>query len=116
MSIVGPSLDDVPPAPWAEAFNWAAYLKNRLPHSALNGKTPFEALFGIKPTISHLRPFFTKCFVHIPEEKRPAGSKLDARALEGRLVGYTDSGHMFRIYIPSQRKVDTFRQVKFEPL
>jgi len=40
---------------------------------------------------------------------------LDARSLEGHLVGYTEFGHMFRIYIPSQRKVDTFRQVKFEP-
>jgi len=40
---------------------------------------------------------------------------LDTRALEGHLVGYTESGHMFHIYIPSQCKIDTFRQVKFEP-
>ncbi|MHB8545134.1 MAG: DDE-type integrase/transposase/recombinase, partial [Leptospirales bacterium] len=114
-NMVRPALEDVPPSLWAEAFNWACYLKNRLPHSALNGKTPFEALYNTKPTISHLRPFYSKCFVHIPEEKRTAGSKLNPRALEGRLVGYTDSGHMFRIYIPSQHKVDTYRQVKFEP-
>jgi len=82
-SMVRPSLDDATPSLWAEAFNWAAYIKNRVPHSALNGKTPFEALFNIKPSISHLLPFFSKSFVHIPIEKRPAGSKLDARALEG---------------------------------
>jgi len=55
-SMVRSSLKDVPPFLWVEAFNWAAYLKNRLPHSALNGKTSFKALFNTKATISPLRP------------------------------------------------------------
>jgi len=108
------SLEDVQPFLWAEAINWAAYLNDHLPHAALNGKTLFEALFNTKLTISYLRPFYFKCCIHIPEVKHPTGSKLDARALEGHLVGYTGSRHMFCIYIPSQCKIDTFRQVKFE--
>ena len=115
-NVVRPALEDVPPSLSTEAFSWACYLTNRLPHSALNGKTSFEVLFNIKPTISHLRLFYSKCFVHIPEEKRSAGPKPDPKALEGRLVGYTDSGHMFRIYIPTQHKVDVYQQVRFEPL
>jgi len=114
-NLVRPSLDNVPTSLWVEAFNWACYVKNRLPHSALIDKTPSEVLFQKKPTISHLRPFYTKCYVHIPEEKRAEGSKLDARALEGHLVGYTETTRMFRVYIPSQYKVDAYRQVKFEP-
>jgi len=112
--MVQPSLDNVPVSLWAEAFNWACYVKNRLPHSALIDRTPYEVLFQKKPTISHLRPFYTKYYVHIPEEKRAPGSKLDARALEGHLVGYMESTRMFCIYIPSQHKVDAYRQVKFE--
>jgi len=78
-------------------------------------KTPYEVLFQKKPTISHLRPFYTKCYVHILEEKRAAGSKLDASALEVHLVGYMETTRVFRVYIPSQHKVDAYRQVKFEP-
>jgi len=40
---------------------------------------------------------------------------LNARALEGHLVSYMESGHMSHIYIPSECKVDTFHQVKLEP-
>jgi len=114
--MVRPSLDNVLACLWAEAFkSWACYVKNRLPHSVLIDKTLYEVLFQKKPMISHLRPFYTKCYIHIPKEKRAAGSKLDARALEGYLVGYTKTTCMFRVYIPSQYKVDAYRQVKFEP-
>jgi len=104
-NMVRPSLDNVPASLWAEAYNWACYNKNRLPHSALMDKTPYEVLFQKKPTISHLHSFYTKCYVHIPEEKRAVASKLDARALEGHLVGYTKTTRMFYVYIPSQHKV-----------
>jgi transposase InsO family protein len=50
------SLADLPPSLWAEAFNWATYIKNWLPHTALDGKTPYEILYNKLPTISHLRP------------------------------------------------------------
>jgi len=78
-------------------------------------KTPYQVLFQKKPRISHLRPFYTKCYINIPEEKRAAGSKLDARTLEGYLIGYMETTRMFRVYILSQHKVDAYRQVKFEP-
>jgi len=113
-NIVRPSLDNVPASLWAEAFNWACYVKNRLPHSALMDKTLYKVLFQKKPMISHLRPFYTKCYIHIPEEKRAAGSKLDTHALEGHLIRYMESTRIFCVYIPSQHKVDAYRQVKFK--
>jgi len=82
---------------------------NRLPHSVLMDRTLYEILFSKKPMISYLHPFYTKCYIHIPEQKRAAGSKLDARALEVHLVGYTETTHMFYIYILSQHKVDAYR-------
>ena len=42
---------------WAEALSTAAYLINRSPTKALDHKTPFEAWYGKKPTVSHLRVF-----------------------------------------------------------
>ena len=69
----------------------AVYLKNRLPHSAVKDQTPYEVLHGKKPTISHLQLFGTECFVHIPEEARPSGSKLQPRAEKGWFVGYNES-------------------------
>jgi hypothetical protein len=64
-----PSLADLPSSLWAEAYNWAVYIKNRLPHLALDGKTPYEILYKKLPSISQLRPFGTQYYIHIPKEK-----------------------------------------------
>ena len=81
----------------------AVYLKNRLPPSAVKDQTPYEVLHGKKPTISHLQPFGTEYFVHIPKEARPSGSKLQPRAEKGWFVGYTESTKIFMVYILLKR-------------
>ena len=35
-AMVRPALEHAPPSLWAEPYNWACYMKNALPHSALN--------------------------------------------------------------------------------
>jgi len=40
---------------WAEAFSTATYLRNRTPTRVLDGLTPFELLYGVKPDLSDLR-------------------------------------------------------------
>jgi transposase InsO family protein len=51
---------------WAEAVNIGAYFMNRLPHKHLpSSTTPFECFHGKRPTLSHLKPFESKCYVHI---------------------------------------------------
>ncbi|CAD7000953.1 unnamed protein product [Ceratitis capitata] len=42
---------------WAEAVNFAAYLRNRAPTKAVNNITPFEAFHGYTPAVGHLREF-----------------------------------------------------------
>jgi hypothetical protein len=106
-------LHGLPRSLWSEATNTAVYLKNRIPHKAVKDQTPYEAIHGKLPTIHHLQPFGRKCYVHIPEERRPPGSKLLPRALEGKFIGYTTSDKIFRIYIPSQQRVIETWQVKF---
>jgi hypothetical protein len=92
-----PALVDLLPGLWAAAFNWATYLKNWLPHSALDGKAPYEVLYKKRPTTSYLRPFGTRYYVHIAEDKRAARSKLDPRSEKGQLVGYTRSLSILQI-------------------
>jgi hypothetical protein len=101
---------------WGEAINLSVYLKNRLAHKAVKNQTPYEAYYGKKPTIQHLQPFGRKCYVHIPIERRKSGTKLHPRGLEGNFTGYTDSTHIFRIWIPSEQRIVLTRQLTWAPL
>ena len=103
---------------WSEAIDTAVYTKNRLPHQAFeNKKTPYEVLHAEKPSIKHLQPFGRECYVHIAKEQRPAGTKLLPRAYEGKFVGYKEAtDKIYRIYIPSKRRIIETRQVTFAPL
>jgi hypothetical protein len=89
---------------------WAPYTKNRLRQLALDGKTPNEILYKKLRSISHLHPFGTKCYICIPNY-----SKLDAGAEHSRLVGYTRTPSIFRVYLSHKCTVGTNRQVKFAP-
>ncbi len=55
---------------WAEAVSMAVYLRNRCPTKAVEGKTPYEAWYGQKPKVDHLRVFGCDAFAHIPKDER----------------------------------------------
>jgi Reverse transcriptase (RNA-dependent DNA polymerase)/gag-polypeptide of LTR copia-type len=100
---------------WPEAIATAAYLRSIKPHSALPGlMTPFERLHGKKPYIGHLRPFMTPCYVHIPPERRPPGSKFLDRAEKGFVVGFQGT-KAYRVWIPTRNDVLVSRDVTFPP-
>ena len=42
---------------WAEAVNTTCYLMNQSPTEVLKGITPYEAFYGTKPQVYHLRVF-----------------------------------------------------------
>ena len=42
---------------WAEAVATAVYLLNISPTKAVMNRTPFEAWYGMKPSVRHLRIF-----------------------------------------------------------
>ena len=50
------------PSLWDEVVNCASYLQNRVPHKSVVGVTPFEALHGYNPNVSHLRVFGSKAW------------------------------------------------------
>jgi len=55
---------------WAEATATTIYLKNRSPTKAVEGMTPYEAWFGKKPILGHLKIFGCIAYAHIPKQKR----------------------------------------------
>ena len=69
---------DLPKFLWTESIQHAAWLKNCITTYQLDGKTPFEMLFGKKPDLSDLPEWGAK--VWVLKEKH---GKLDAKADEG---------------------------------
>lgn len=102
---------------WAEAVNTFVYVKNRQSHHSLGGgETPFEALFGIKPSITHLQPFGRPCYVHVPKAKRLVHNKFQARAQNGLFVGYTKVNHHLRVFLPDLKRTVVSADVRFPPM
>ena len=102
---------ELPLSLWAEAVEYAVYTKNRSPTAVLKSKTPYEAFWGDKPDISHLRVFGSQCYVH---NDSPTWRKFDARAFPAIFIGYSTPSKAWRYYIPSQRKSGTSRNIVFD--
>ena len=96
---------------WAELVQYLVYTLNRTGTRLLSDYTPFEAYFGIPPSVSHLRPFGCPTFVHIPA---PLRRKLDPKAQQGIFIGYSDESKAFRVWLPEQSRVITSRDVTFD--
>ena len=97
---------------WECAVGHAVYLINRSPHSALGGKTPYEAWFGKVPNVAHVRVFGS--YAYVCAEGEAAGGKLTARSWRGRFVGYPESVEgAYCVYNESTRRVVVTRNVTF---
>eukprot|EP00253_Pinus_taeda_P010841 PITA_10841 len=93
-----------------EAINIVVYLKNKSPTTYLGFKTPFEALYGIKPAVNHLRVFGSKAFAHIHKADR---KKLDPKAVRCIFVGYGIEFKAYKLFNPESRKTFASRDVVF---
>jgi len=91
----------LPKSLWGEAIMFAVWLKNCTLTRALGNVTPFEKLYGKKPDLSRVPEWGQHVWVH-----NDKSSKLDARATEGRWVGFDrESTHAHRIYWLDKRRV-----------
>eukprot|EP00903_Cladosiphon_okamuranus_P005795 g5742.t1 len=94
---------------WGELMQTAVYLINRSPHAALNNGTPYRALYGREAYLGNLRVIGSRAFVH----EETFTKKLESRAWEGRLVGYSTDSRSYRIYNSETRRVRESRNVAF---
>ena len=101
----------VPGKYWGEAVKAAVYILNRSPTKSLNGKTPFEAWFGKKPGVKHLRTF--GCLAYV-KKVGPGVTKLSDRSVPGVFFGYEPGTKGYRVYDPVNNKLMVTRDVIFD--
>jgi hypothetical protein len=86
-------------------------VQNKCLHRRLRDTTPEEVFTSEKPEISHLRIFGYHVYVRVPQERR---TNLDPSGKKGIFVCYNESAKVYRIYIPTQKKIELSRDVTFE--
>lgn len=96
---------------WPEHVRCACVLSNRTPMEKLQWKTPFEIVYGKKPTIHYLVSPGSRAYVL--NKSIPKNLKTDPRAFVGYHVGY-EGTNIYRIWIPSQKRVIRSRDVQFD--
>ncbi|TXG74049.1 hypothetical protein EZV62_002628 [Acer yangbiense] len=92
-----------------EALMYASHIVNRLPASALDGKTPKEVWSG-QPVSDYdqLHIFGSPAYFHVTE------SKLDPRAKKAIFVGFSEGVKGFRLWNPESKKIILSRDVTFD--
>ncbi|KAL5850870.1 hypothetical protein ACOSQ4_008883 [Xanthoceras sorbifolium] len=94
---------------WAEAVRYASHLVNRLPSTAIGGKTPLEAWSGKSVTdYDSLHVFGSAAYYHVKE------SKLDPRAKKALFMGITTGVKGYRLWCPETKKIIFSRDVTFD--
>ncbi|KAJ0752905.1 putative RNA-directed DNA polymerase [Helianthus annuus] len=94
---------------WSDCVLTAVYLINRLPSSVLSGRSPYEVVYGFKPSLVHLRNFGCLCFSTILNES----DKLAYHADKCVLVGYSNVKKGYKLLCLDNKKVFYSRDVKF---
>ena len=82
-----------------------------MPHKSVVGATPFEALHGYKPNVSHLTIFGSKAWAIIQLDKREA---FQAQSSEFILMGYVEDAKAYKLMGVATRRCFIERSVQFE--
>ena len=85
------------------------FLGKKAPHSAIGMLSPYKVLHGTELDLRLLRVVGARAFVHI-EKPSPT---LDVKAVEGRLVGYTNNSKSYRVYNPVIQRIMESRNIIF---
>jgi len=94
---------------WKEALKYAMWIRNRTTTHLLNGMTPYEAFYGVKPDIGNIHLWGSRVWV-----RDLTTGKLDPRGREGRFIGYDAESKGCRIYWPNSRSIGVERDLIFE--
>jgi hypothetical protein len=91
-------------------MNTAVYVLNRCRTKSIDDMTPFEAWYGRKPAVHHLRTF--GCFMYV-RNTTPHLKKLEDRGHNMIFVGYESGSKAYRAYDPNTKCVHVTRDVVF---
>jgi transposase InsO family protein len=95
---------------WSHAVLTATHIRNRLPTVALDGMTPFEAFYGYKPSLHHLRVFGCRAYALIPKSQR---NKMDVKAHLCINLGYAPGYKAYHLLDTTTNRVIVSRNVRF---
>ena len=96
---------------WGEAVLTAVFILNRSPTKSVDGITPYEAWYGLKPPVHFFRTF--GCVAHV----KVAGGhlkKLDDRSTPMVFIGYEVGSKAYRFYNPVSKRVHISRDAVFD--
>ncbi|RVW26239.1 Retrovirus-related Pol polyprotein from transposon TNT 1-94 [Vitis vinifera] len=96
---------------WAEGVATAVYLLNISPTKAVLNRTPYEAWYGRKPWVSHLKVFGSVAYTLIDSHNR---SKLDEKSVKCIFIGYCSQSKGYKLYNPVSGKIIVSRNVVFD--
>jgi hypothetical protein len=103
----------VPLTYWAEAFQTACYLINRLPTPVLKSSSPFQKLFNLRPNYNFMRVFGCACWPYLqPYNKH----KLDFRSDTCIFISYSPSHCGYQCLHPPTGRIYISRNVIFDEL
>ncbi|KAK9049228.1 hypothetical protein SSX86_031804, partial [Deinandra increscens subsp. villosa] len=94
---------------WSECVLTAAYLINRTPSSVLDGKTPYQCVYGFKAVLSHLRLVGCLCFSTVLNKE----NKFSSNAEKAVLLGYSNNKKGYKLWSLDNKVVYYSRDVKF---
>ena len=80
---------------WGKAITTETHVINMTPTKILQGISPYEVLFGVKPSYSSLRVFGSLCHVHRRDRDK---DKFGERSTRCAFVGYPFGKKAWRVY------------------
>ena len=95
---------------WGEAISTATHLINMTPSKVLDGSSPYEKLFGVKPAYETLRVFGSLCYVHRRDRTK---EKLGERSRKCVFMGYPFGKKGWRVYDLESNEFLVSRDVSF---
>jgi Reverse transcriptase (RNA-dependent DNA polymerase)/Integrase core domain/GAG-pre-integrase domain len=93
---------------WGEAARHVIWLMNRTSTKAVEGKTPFEAVFEKKPNLKDVREWGERVYVRTED-----GNKLGGRVNEGCWLGIDEQSKGARVYWREKQSVTVERNVYY---
>ena len=101
---------NVPVNLWVEAIATVVHILNRSPTQALQNCTPYQALTGLKPSVTHLKVFGCIAFALVNPHQR---KKLDSKSEKYLFIGHSGESKAYKLLDPLTGKVIISRDVVF---
>ena len=101
----------LPPSFWGEALAAYVHIWNRSPTHSLDNMTPFQAWYGKKPSVQHLRVWGCTAYVHVQKDQRKG---LESHTQKSVFIGYPPGVKGWKFWNPDTRKTLISNDAEFD--